>query len=283
MDCIDEDFGKIRNISVPMYGQPIDVPFYLTSGGWHCCNDQYHIQRDGSQKNHLLLFSLSEGGMIQLGDSKPLKLPTCSAAWLPPGIQHKYGTVKNGLWEFYWLHSNVSDSLQLEKVFGENYILPLSNMDSLGKEFEKVIYNRFDNYWEFQIEGSKLLGNIYHLLLQESMHSKSSNDKIDEMIHMIIKEMEEHCEWEWNLPELSERYYISVPQLIRRFKKQTGMTPYTYLTASRLYKAEMYLRYTNMSVEEISKKTGFSSTSNFISQFQKVKGITPGKYKKFCY
>ena len=39
------------------------------------------------------------------------------------------------------------------------------------------------------------------------------------------------------------------------------------------------LRYTLMTVDEISRKTGFSTTSNFIMQFQKLYGITPQKYR----
>jgi len=280
MYSIDGEFGKVRHIRIPLCGQTMDVPFFVTSGGWHCCNDQYHIQRDGSQTNHLLLFSLSEGGMIQLEGSKPMKLPACSVTWLPPGLGHKYGTIKNGLWEFYWLHFEDTECLYLEKAFGENYVLPISNMDAIDKEFEKMIYNRFQEYWEFQIEASRLLGDIYHLLLRESMQPKLLNNNMDEMIHMVMGELEAHCEKDWNLSELSEKYYISVPQLIRRFKKQTGMTPYTYLMSCRLRKAEMYLMHTNMTVEEIGIKTGFPNTSNFIYQFQKEKGVTPGKYKK---
>lgn len=34
-----------------------------------------------------------------------------------------------------------------------------------------------------------------------------------------------------------------------------------------------------MTVEEISRKTGFSSTSNFILQFRKIYGSTPQKYR----
>ena len=91
--------------------------------------------------------------------------------------------------------------------------------------------------------------------------------------------MEVACHLDWNLPLLSQKYYLSVPQLIRRFRAETGMTPYAYLMCIRLQTAEMYLRHTPMTVEEISRKTGFSSTSNFILQFRKIYGSTPQKYR----
>lgn len=92
--------------------------------------------------------------------------------------------------------------------------------------------------------------------------------------------MEGDCGREWNLPELAKQHYISVPQLIRRFKAQTGLTPHAYLMLIRLRTAEMYLNHTNMSVKEISKKVGFQHTSNFILQFQKEMGMTPSKYRQ---
>jgi len=82
---------------------------------------------------------------------------------------------------------------------------------------------------------------------------------------------------------MAEKYYISVPQLIRRFKMQTNMTPHAYLMTIRLHKAEMYLMYTNMKVEEISEKTGFANTNNFIFQFRKKKGVSPGEFRKMCH
>ena len=91
--------------------------------------------------------------------------------------------------------------------------------------------------------------------------------------------MEEDCGRVWNLAETAGRHFISVPQLIRRFKAETGQTPYAYLMALRLQTAEMYLKYTGRTVEEIGWQTGFAGTSNFILQFKKRYGVTPAQYR----
>jgi AraC family transcriptional regulator len=57
------------------------------------------------------------------------------------------------------------------------------------------------------------------------------------------------------------------------------MTPYAYLLKIRLKTAAMHLQYTGMSVDEISHKTGFVNTSNFILQFRKCYGMTPLQYR----
>ena len=113
----------------------------------------------------------------------------------------------------------------------------------------------------------------------ESSQQTIEQTKNDPLVRDIIHEMESACYLDWNLPLLSQKYYISVPQLIRRFRTETGMTPYAYLMHIRLQTAEMYLRYTLLTVDEISRKTGFSTTSNFIMQFRKLYGTTPNKYR----
>lgn len=276
---IDGEFGRVRHIRIPVGNIRAEVPFAFFSGGWHCCNEKYQYQRDGSQQSHLLLFSLSEGGMIQIEGEDPISLPPCSVAWLPPGKGHRYGTMPGKLWEFYWVHTEDMEVFRFDKIFRQGLVVPLSDRDYICKVFENMIRSRYADPREFYIEGSAMISNLYHMLLKESVKQMKQKSRWDELVHGIIQEMEEECDREWCLPELAEKYYISVPQLIRRFKAQTGLTPHAYLMTIRLRAAEMYLKYTNMSVEEISKEIGFSNTSNFIYQFRKEKGMSPGKYR----
>ena len=186
MYSVDGEFGKVRHIRAPLSGQAIEVPFALTSGGWHCCNDKYSIQREGVLKDHLLLFSLTEGGMVQLGDSAEVRLPAGSVVWIPPGEKHRYGTIPGGLWEFYWIHADATENLQFEIIFNEGSLLILSSMEAISNEFEKMIRSRYEDLWEYQIESSGKLGVIYHMLLQESVRQKKKCCKWDELVRGII-------------------------------------------------------------------------------------------------
>ena len=123
---------------------------------------------------------------------------------------------------------------------------------------------------EFQIESSRSIGTIYHVLLQESFHRKSSDNKKDSLVHQMIQDMESRYDHDWNLLELSNQYFLSVPQLIRRFKAQTGMPPHTYLMTLRLQAAEMHLKYTNLSVDEIAKKVVFPVPAILSSNFENL-------------
>ena len=282
MYSIDGDFGKVRHIPLPIgfHNLQTEVPFYIHNGGWHRCNDKYHIQREnGNDTGHMLFFSLSEGGRLQLDDGEILHLPASSVAWLPPHISHCYFTATGENWEFYWPHIKETPALQLKSIFQDSFCITLSDIEEIAREIESLLRSKNKNPREFQIEFSRRFSYIYHLLLQESSKQTIEQPKNDSLVWDIIHEMEAACHLDWNLPLLSQKYFISVPQLIRRFRAETGMTPHAYLMHIRLQTAEMYLKYTNMSIEEISRKTGFSGTSNFIMQFRKLYGTTPNKYR----
>lgn len=277
---ISGDFGQVRHVRQLHSSPQWLLPFEYMNGGWHKCNDKYCWEREsGCENGHLFLFSVSEGGRLGIDGKEAVELPAGSVAWLPPRRQHTYYTEHQQNWEFYWIHIKEADWLHPEDIFGDCSFLPISFMNGVSQEFEKILCDRRMDDWQFQIESSRIFGNIYHLLLQECYVQKVNRQKGDRLVYDIIRELETSYDRNWKLPELAQQYYISVPQLIRRFRTETGMTPYAYLLTVRLQAAKTYLKCSSMSVEEISKKTGFQSSSNFVMQFKKNQGTTPQKYR----
>ncbi len=277
---VNGDFGEVRHFHVPPIFRTNNdyyIPFSLNSIGWHKCNDLYKITRDDGCEGHLFLISKSNGGMVRFGDFKPIKIPENSILWIPPHMSHSYYTEKGKIWEFYWFSIGEDENIDFSKIMKENYILELSDANLYFKDIEYLLRNRNLDIKEYLTEASRVISDIYHRII---LNNISLNRKQDELIERIIKRMEEHCDFEWNLPELAKEYYISGPQLIRRFKEFTDMTPHAYLLNIRLRKAITYIHHTNLQIEEISQKVGFSSVSNFIRQFSKHYGITPNKYRQ---
>ena len=66
------------------------------------------------------------------------------------------------------------------------------------------------------------------------------------------------------------------------FKKTFGKNFHDYITALRLREAEKKLISSDCDITEIALSSGFSSSSHFISQFKKTRGITPYQFRKKC-
>lgn len=67
----------------------------------------------------------------------------------------------------------------------------------------------------------------------------------------------------------------------RLYKSVTGITFGRYVKLSRLAYAQQLLCYTDLSITEISQELNYATTSHFIEDFRKEKGVSPKQYRKF--
>lgn len=82
------------------------------------------------------------------------------------------------------------------------------------------------------------------------------------------------------LKELADELNVSLNHLISVFRKETGITPNTYLQKSRMKQASILLSSTDMTMQEISSSVGISDANYFIKVFRKYYEETPTNYRK---
>lgn len=73
---------------------------------------------------------------------------------------------------------------------------------------------------------------------------------------------------------------MSRASLYNKMKAITGAGAKEYITRIRLEKAKSLMESTNLSIVEISERTGFASQSYFSTAFKAYTGMTPSQYKK---
>ena len=81
------------------------------------------------------------------------------------------------------------------------------------------------------------------------------------------------------MEELADHVSLNLSYFIRCFKKETGMTPHSYLISIRLQQAVYYLKTTDRTVKDIGFACGFQSENSFCITFKKHKGYTPSEYR----
>lgn len=82
------------------------------------------------------------------------------------------------------------------------------------------------------------------------------------------------------LDVLSQELCLSKQQVCRIFKKYTGSKFIFLLNKIRLKRSCQMLRFTDLSLEDVSRAIGFESTTYFIRLFKSVYGITPNVFRK---
>jgi AraC-like DNA-binding protein len=92
------------------------------------------------------------------------------------------------------------------------------------------------------------------------------------MMHEAVKFLETHASEKIRLEDLVHRMGYSRSQLFYLFKLHTGLSPNEYLVRYRIHMAQKLMHENKLSVADIAKACGFSTTAYFRSVFLKYTG-----------
>ncbi|MEG0379337.1 MAG: helix-turn-helix transcriptional regulator, partial [Eubacterium sp.] len=82
------------------------------------------------------------------------------------------------------------------------------------------------------------------------------------------------------IEDLAELACLSERQFRRLFTDKYGLSPKQYCMNLRMKESCYLLKTTELSIAEISEKTGFEDANYFSRQFKKHTGLTPKEYRK---
>lgn len=137
-----------------------------------------------------------------------------------------------------------------------------------------------------------LINNIFPMiilnqngkLLSENVPSpflKEDNSNLSkEIIFVIANEIQTAPEKDYSLETLSNTYHISQSYLSTKFREYIGISLKKFIIKHRINKSKQLLSTTNLTIEEIAIKSGFSDSSYFHKIFKKETGHTPLKFKQ---
>ncbi len=108
----------------------------------------------------------------------------------------------------------------------------------------------------------------------------AQNPHPDEQITQIQIWLQDNYHREIILPQVAERFGMSVRTLNRRFKAALGKTPLEFLQEVRINTARDLLKTSNLSISEIADKIGYQDPSYFTLLFKKQLATSPNDYRK---
>lgn len=81
-------------------------------------------------------------------------------------------------------------------------------------------------------------------------------------------------------PALARHANVSVRQLGRRFRQELGTTPLQWITQERIRAAQELLEVSDLSIEAIGRKVGYSSATQLREHFRRSVGTSPSQYRE---
>lgn len=244
-----------------------------------------HICRRESLDSFLFIIVLSGTGIVTFNNtSYTLKKSDCVLIDCHNLYSHQ--SSENDPWEIMWIHFNAVNACSyfnsLKELTGD-CIITAQNVNDITDIILKTIdsHSLYTNNTAEYVD-SKLITDLLTLLMVESSSydntsvPSTSSQKLENVKSYIDKSFQTKL----SLDELSDRFFISKYHLSREFKAKYGMTIGNYILIQRITFAKKQLRFTNLSIDEISENCGFLDTAYFIKVFKKSENTTPLQYRK---
>ena len=131
------------------------------------------------------------------------------------------------------------------------------------------------------------LGNwlVTHILAQHAGWWNAAEDRRqaavipDRRLARVIEYMSVRLAEPLTMDALAREAGISVHHFSRRFREQTGFTPYDYLVRLRMEAAATFLRTSDLTIGEIAHACGYARPAAFAAAFLRHRGCSPTAYR----
>lgn len=100
------------------------------------------------------------------------------------------------------------------------------------------------------------------------------------LLSPVLAWIEQEAHRELTLREIADVAAVSIRTLNRRFQAETGQTPMQWVIGVRVRHAQQLLESTDLGVELIGRRVGFTSSANFRDQFRQLAGVSPRSYRE---
>jgi AraC-like DNA-binding protein len=101
----------------------------------------------------------------------------------------------------------------------------------------------------------------------------------DTAVAEALRAMEAHPEHPWTVESLGAQVGLSRAALARRFSRQVGESPLSYLTRWRLSLAADMLAGTDLNLAAIATRVGYANPFALSTAFKRIHGIAPSRYR----
>lgn len=181
------------------------------------------------------------------------------------------------------INSRIMVSLSCSELKGKQFIIPNSHPDNekLTLIFEDIKTENYKQNPLCSLYISSLVNQASIIIARHFNLLNTTNSITNESSIMYALEyIKSHCTEKITLDELSRISKMSKFYFSHKFKEFTGSSPMDYVIKTRVNYALNLINTTNLSMTEISEKSGFCSVNYFNKTIREITGYPPYTYKK---
>ena len=150
----------------------------------------------------------------------------------------------------------------------------------LSKRFDRILElkNISMSNDDIYIPASRIIFDI--IMDMANYKAKQNENSREDLAALIQFKLCSSITKNVTIADIARELYRSTNDIIYRFKKKYGTTPYAYLITLRINTAKELLTNTQKSIKEIAEHLCFFSEYHFSNTFKKSIGISPKQYRR---
>lgn len=239
---------------------------------------------------------------MSLGSNQVIRYEEIAAA--KPGDTHKYFQLMDAMIQEFRM-ADASWQLQVDQYaeFLGQDVLKEAEINHLLQYFLRLLERTIEGlspeigqYWREAIhpqltqaldtsETSEELLPVFVSSLKQ-LHGKYISLRDAKSHHQLVNEIRQYIEDNYANPDLSlnliaDQFHVNAKYSSHLFKEAYGMKFVDFLMNLRMEHAKKLLLQTDLPLQDISEKVGYTHSISFGRTFKKVVGVTPGDYRKY--
>ena len=232
----------------------------ISAAGWH---NQFPVHN-----YHELIVVFS--GMMHVIDKDGKETVLCSgdSVIYPEGVYHKeFSDAAEPVESLYFAFE--------DPEIAEKDILVNRNCGTFLRSLAALFYEQF-----MTGEPMSYTDSFLRTMLEVFYSPSSEQKKESSLVRKADTYMRRYLSCAITLEDLAKVTGMSKYYFLRQYRQETGRTPIRALWDFRCKEAVSLLKYTELSIKEISLRTGFSDTGHFSRKIRQYTGEMPHEIRK---
>lgn len=257
--------------------------YYIQEIGYFKAQRPYFTERE-NLPSYLIKYTLSGKGEL-FYQGKRTVIEAGDVFFIDCKEYQYYKTISNEPWEMDWIHVYGSNTRAFYEEFikNGNNTFRTTQKGLVQNPIHLIIQDLLTLQQEPNAKTAFQSSIFIHQLLNELLLQKYRQDFSSTDIPDYVVAMRELIDEEFRqsitLERLEETFHRNKYQLVKEFSKYIGVPPIDYQISKRISYAKDLLRYSKMSIKEISLAIGIENTAYFSRLFKNKAGISPSDYR----
>lgn len=228
--------------------------------------DERHMTRICSQDVLVMVFD----GVLRFYEDGTLVEVHAGEYYIQRSGLRQEGTVECDSPAYYFIH------LQRCRFLGHGNLLPLRG--KLDIKAMMPYFKKLEELYLYRAPAVEKASVVFQVLMM--LKNYADRTERSPVVMKVISAVSADMQKPFSLQEIAEKCGYNKNHIINIFKKETGKTPYAYITDMKISKAKRLLLNSDASLSQISMECGFGDYINLYKAFVKAEGIPPLAWKK---